>query len=334
MKTLRFLALLIVISLSGITLGIAKPNTWNVPEDFGSIQLAVDNALVLSGDQIRVGPGEWCGATVTKTLNLFGEGDATIIGCTGSPTLAGVLRIGFFLPNAAASGTTIRHFVFDGLGTSNANLDPLSFAVFARDASDVTLEQNTILGTIQAITNTRGSGWTVNHNKIVDFSVLACEPAGFCGGGVGIVFQDRNTAGPRQTDNSAMFNEISGVIPDDFDVFSMAGILVLGAQDGNIIQKNRITVPDNPTSLAEGQAVVVTDVCCGLPTPFSTAINSTIAKNDGRDSEFSVVITLDSGGGTGNTAGTTLRGNFGVNDINAAITEVSNRSIKTLVEFP
>jgi hypothetical protein len=131
-----------------------------------------------------------------------------------------------------------------------------------------------------------------------------------------------------------MFNDISGVIPDNFDVFSMAGILVLGGQDGSIVQKNHIAIPDNPTSLAEGQAIVVTDACCGLPTPFSTAINSTIAKNDGRDSEFAVVITLDGGGGTGNSVGTTLRGNLGTNDINAVIGEVSNRSIQTLVEFP
>ena len=220
----------------------------------------------------------------------MGQGKPTIIGCATSPNLAGVLRIGFFLPDAAVSDTTIRGFVFDGQGTSNANLDPLAFAVFARGASDVTIQHNTILGTIQAITNTGGSGWTVNHNKLVNLSVLACEPGGFCGGGVGIVFQDRNTAGPRQTDNTAMFNHISGVIPDNFDVFSMAGIIVLGAQDGSILQKNRIAIPDNPTSLAEGQAILVTDVCCGLPSPFSTAINSTIAKNDGRDSQFALVI--------------------------------------------
>ena len=103
----------------------------------------------------------------------------------------------------------------------------------------------------------------------------------------------------------------------------MAGILVLGGQDGSIIQKNRVAIPDNTTSLAEGQAIVVTDTCCGLNQAFSTAINSTIVKNDGRDSEFSVVITLDGGGGTGNTVGTTLRGNFGVNGINAAITDWS-----------
>ncbi len=332
MKKLQILTVLTVISFSGLTFGIAKAETLRVPADFATIQDAVNFAS--AGDQIRVGPGEWCGATVTKKVDLFGEGGATIIGCSTSPKLIGVLRIGFSLPNSDASGTTIRNFVFDGQGTSNANLYPLSFAVFARGASNVIVEQNTILGTIQAITNTEGSGWTVNHNKIVDLSLLACEPSGRCGGGIGIVFQDRNLVGPRQTDNTAMFNNISGVIPDNFDVFSMAGILVLGAQDGSIIQKNRIAIPDNSTSLAEGQAIVVTDTCCGDPTPFSTAINSTIAKNDGRGSEFSVVITLDGGGGTGNTVGTVLRGNFGVNDINAAIAEVSNRSIKTLVEFP
>ena len=217
MKKLQFLAVMTVISFSGINLAIAQSTTHRVPVDFATIQGAVDFAV--DGDQIRVGPGEWCGATITKKLDLFGESDATIIGCPSSPVLAGVLRMGFSLPIAAASGTTIRHFVFDGLGTSNANLDPLSFAVFAGDASDVTLEQNTIVGTIQAITNTSGSGWTVNHNKIVDFSVLACEPAGFCGGGVGIVFQERAGTAVRQTDNTAMFNEISGVIPDNFDIF-------------------------------------------------------------------------------------------------------------------
>ena len=327
----RLLAVLIMISFVGIAYEASYADTLFVPEDHATIQLAVDAAS--SGDKINVGPGQWCGATIAKRLDLFGQGNATIIGCTGSPVLAGVLRIGFSLSGVGASGTTIRHFVFDGQGTSNANFDPLSFAVFARDASDVTIEQNIIAGTIQAITNTGGSGWTVNHNKIQDFSVLACD-GDFCGGGVGIVFQERAGTAVRQTDNAAMFNQISGVIPDNFDVFSMAGILILGGQDGSIIQKNRIAIPDNSTSLAEGQAIVVTDACCGILTPFSTAINSTIAKNDGRDSELGLVITLDGGGGTGNTVGTTLRGNLGVNDINAAISDVSNRSIKTLIEFP
>ena len=279
----RSLSTVTTLGLLSLVHGVANADTLLVPEDYATIQMAADAAL--SGDTINVGPGQWCGATLTTKVDLFGHGKPTILGCSSSPTLAGVLRIGFFLPDAAASGTTIRHFVFDGQGASNANLDPLSFAVFARDANDVAIEQNTILGTIQAITNTAGSGGrsTTTRSRIFRSSLVT---GGFCGGGVGIVFQERNTAGPRQADNTAMFNRISGVIPDDFDVFSMAGILVLGGQDGSVIQKNRIGIPDNPTSLAEGQAIVVTDVCCGLPTPFSTAINSTIVKNDGRRSQF------------------------------------------------
>lgn len=37
-----------------------------VPSDFSTIQAAVDAAS--PGDQIRVGPGEWCGATIDKQV--------------------------------------------------------------------------------------------------------------------------------------------------------------------------------------------------------------------------------------------------------------------------
>ena len=39
--------------------------THRVPQDFPSIQLAVNSAN--AGDTIRVGPGRWCGARITKT---------------------------------------------------------------------------------------------------------------------------------------------------------------------------------------------------------------------------------------------------------------------------
>jgi hypothetical protein len=294
-----------------------------VPEDFPTIQDAVNAAS--SSDQIRVGPGQWCGATITKQLDLRGEGSATLIGCSTGPSISGTLRIGFFLPDSGASGTTIRHFVFDGRGISTANFDPLSFAVFARGASNVVVEQNRILGTVQGITNTAGSGWAVAHNVIEGLTLFDCN-AGPCGGGVGIVFQDRNLAGPRQTDNVAVFNVIDGAEPPNFDIFTMAGILILGGQDGATVQANRITIPN-------GEAIEVSDACCGSPAGFITAINSVIVKNDGRGSEFAIVITLDAGGGMGNTEGTVLRGNFGTNSINNVSSVVTNRSSKTLIEF-
>src|SRR6516162_2803500 len=79
--------------------------TLRVPQDFPTIQLAVNSAN--SGDTVQVGPGRWCGARITKPLNLVGEG-ATIMGCpAGTPGPVGnVYRTGFFL-NIAASGSSI-----------------------------------------------------------------------------------------------------------------------------------------------------------------------------------------------------------------------------------
>lgn len=315
--------------------GAAQAATINVPDDYGTIQEAVDNAS--SGDQIRVSPGEWCGATIDIRLDLFGEGGATIIGCD-EPFLAPrtELRIGFFLASSNADGTTIRHFVFDGAGVSNdensSNFDPLSFAVMSRGASNVVVEQNRILGTVQSITNSGGSGWTVSHNKIEDLTVFPCEGVVACGGGIGIVFSQRDPDLPRAMDNSATFNVITGSIPDRLTLFSMVGIWVAG-QDGTVIKNNKITIPDNPNTVAPGDGIEISDTCCGDEGNFQTSINSIIVNNDGRDSEFVLVIFRDFTDGEGNTVGTVIRGNFGVNDINAVQSNVTNRSIMTLIEY-
>ncbi len=310
----------------------AEPSVLRVPKDHPTVQAAVDAAV--PGDQIRVGPGDWCGATITKRLDLVGEGGATIVGCP-APHHDGVaaLRIGFFLPGLAgspASGTTIRHFVFDGQGVSNSNLTPLAFAIFARDVDGVLVQQNAILGTIQAITNTRGSGWDVSHNDILELSVLTCD--GFCGGGDAIVFQARPVGAARGVDNSATFNVITGAVPDNLDEFSMVGVLAI-AQDGVVVRNNRIAIAGNPAAAGAGEAIVITDHCCGLGGGFLTSINTVIVNNDGRDSQFAVVIERDAGGGTGNSEGAVLRGNFGLNSINEVETPVTNRSRKTLQAF-
>ena len=304
----------------------AHAATLRVPADFPTIQAAADNAA--DGDTIRVGPGSWCGATITRRLTLVGEGLPVIVGCP-APVLNGVLRMGFFLPTGAASGSSFSHFAFDGRGVSNTNLTPLAFAVFARDADAVRVEQNLVLGTVQAITNARGDGWDVSHNTIDGLTVFTCD--GFCGGGDAIVFQERPGAGKRGLGNAATFNLITGQIPDTLHEFEMVGILAI-TQDGAIIRNNRISIPDNPLADGVGQAIVITDHCCGLPASFGNSQNAVIVNNDGRGSEFSVVIELDASGGFANSIGATLRGNFGVNDINGTSGLIRNRSIHTLIE--
>jgi hypothetical protein len=57
-----------------------------------------------------------------------------------------------------------------------------------------------------------------------------------------------------------------------------------------------------------------------------------ITNNDARTCAFALVIDRDSSNGTANTAGATIRGNFGVNLINGTSADVRNRSIHTSQE--
>jgi hypothetical protein len=119
-----------------------REHVLRVPRQYATIQDAVDAAS--DGDQIVVGRGRFCGATITKRLQLRGKDGATIIGCEEPVT--GPYRIGFLLPDARGSGTKIRGFRFDGRGVSNANLSPLGAGILARSANEVTVLDNEFEG--------------------------------------------------------------------------------------------------------------------------------------------------------------------------------------------
>src|SRR5947207_9000023 len=74
--------------------GHAQAKVWRVPGQLSTIQAAVDAAR--NGDEIRVSPGAYCGATIDKRVDLVGVGDPRIIGCASGPAL-GALRVGFFM---------------------------------------------------------------------------------------------------------------------------------------------------------------------------------------------------------------------------------------------
>lgn len=291
----------------------------HVPEDQPTIQGAI--AAANAGDVIDVGPGSYCGATLDKPLRLVGRGHPTIIGCADGPALSNGTRIGFFLPgsagDSAASGSVIVGFTFDGRGISNANLEPLALGVFGRFANDVVVEANRFLGTVQAVTNTAGDRWVVSQNTISGLTLFDCTR--FCAGGDGIVVQiarggiaaPGGSAAPvnRPENNVVSHNRIDGSIPDGFDVFSMAGVLVLAA-DGTTVAHNDVAIPDNPTANAAGEGILVTNACCGDFTAILPGSrNTVIAFNDGRDSEFAVVV---EGTGGENTEGLVLSHNRGL----------------------
>jgi hypothetical protein len=304
--------------------GRASAKVWHVPGRVGTIQAAVDAAR--DGDEIRVSPGAYCGATIDKRVDLVGIGYPRIIGCSGGPAL-GAMHVGFYLPgpNAKnpANGTNISGFVFDGRGVSSANLAPLSFGIFARFANDIAISHNHFEGTAQAITSTGGDRWRVEHNRIIDLTVLDCT--GPCTGGDGIVMQlaRDEVAAPggdsaainRPEDNLILDNVIEGSAPDGFADFSMVGILVFAA-DHTTVLKNQLRLRDNPAAAAIGQGILLTNACCGSGTSYLPGTRDTIlALNDGRKSEVAIVV--EGSGGT-NTQGLFLFRNRGEEQIESA----------------
>lgn len=296
----------------------ARAAVLEVPAS-ASIQDAVDAAS--PGDTIFVGPGEHCGATLDKSVRLVGFGKPTIVGCAEGPALANGLRVGFLLPGAngasAASGTHIAGFVFDGVGVSNENVEPLAFGVLARFANDVTVAFNRFRGTTQAVTNTAGDRWSIFSNEVSGVAPLRCP--GFCTGGDGIVIQTARAplavpggaADPlnRPEDNRVLLNAIRGTIPDGFDSFAVAGVLVLAA-DGTRVTHNWLSIPDNPDAAAPGEGVEIGNACCGNPVALVPGSRNTeVAFNDGRASELAVVV---EGTGGANTDGLVLRRNRGL----------------------
>jgi hypothetical protein len=278
-----------------------------VPQDQATIQEAVDAAR--DGDLIVVGRGRFCGATITRRVDLLGKDGPTIVGCPAP--LSGPYRVGFLLPDDRASGTTIRGFRFDGRGVSNANLEPLGAGVLARSADRVTVSNNVFEGTFQAVTNTDGSGWTVLLNRIEHLTALTCD--GGCAGGDAIVFQQRLVLDQRPRGNLAAFNQVQGDIPDGLNEFSMTGVFVLG-QARALVLGNDFRIPHNPAAAAQGVGVLVSDHCCAAVV-VSTSVKTDVLFNDGRRSELVLRVDPDADGGDGNLEGARIFGNRGKVDL-------------------
>jgi hypothetical protein len=298
--------------------GVAEARVRRVPGSYPTIQAAVDAAA--PDDLIDVAPGSYCGARLDRPVALVGHGRATIVGCAEGPALSNGLRAGFILPGAdgvsAASGSSIEGFLFDGRGIAADDLDPVAVAIIGTFASDVRVERNVILGTIQAITNTGGDRWFIAGNRILGLTLFDCTGA-LCAGGDGIVIQIARDGvaapgGPeadinRPEGNVVFGNVVTGAIPDGFAAFSMVGIFVLAA-DRTVVSRNVVSIPDNPEADAIGQGVLVDNACCGQAAIVPGSRQTVVTFNDARDSEIAVEI---DGEGGENTAGLVLFGNAG-----------------------
>lgn len=185
-----FFALVLVLSLALMPGTPARAaTTVSVPGDYPTIQAAINSPNVLDGDTILVGPGLHSGALVTKRLEIKGLDGAVI---NNGPLHGSGMKQGFRLM-AGSAGATISHLTF------KTDLSIMNGAA----VNNVTIEHNTFLGSVQAVSNWRGSGWTISHNNIVDLKTRN-------GGGIGVLLGDYT--GGTVEGNVVSHNKIGGTL--------------------------------------------------------------------------------------------------------------------------
>lgn len=213
---------------------------WRVPGDFATIQEAINSPNVQEGDRILIASGAHAGASVNKRVDLCGTGQATI---DSGPTHPAGLSQGFRML-AGSEGTIIEHLAFT-----------TDLAIMNGEAVDnVTVSHCTFEYCIQAISNWRGSGWTISHNVIRDLRTRN-------GGGIGILIGDY--AGGTVTGNLVEQNTIEGtlhVASNDGGGYNGSGIVLYadfrwGGAGSDEISDNRVV--HNKISLASDAPNVV-----------------------------------------------------------------------------
>jgi hypothetical protein len=297
-----------VLMLGGTTNSPAS--TIRVPKDAPTIAAAIGAAS--AGDTIQVDKGDWCGTKITMPLDLEGNKGARIIGCSSSPMTIYGGRKGF-LVGAAASGTIIHNFEFDGRGFSDINPSPLAVGVSGQNgANNVVVEGNNFLGGFGGI-GVLGSGWVISQNVFDGYSISCAIGDGGSAVSLGTI------SGAAQTANAVVSNVIktnnvphcslygSSWISEVFVPF--VGVLVSG-QNGAVIADNEISINADGTGNFGAEIIAAGEV-------FGVAnTNLVIFDNNSQKNTYGLIVT------SGDTTGATLYNNKGVNLINGVTTIV------------
>lgn len=302
------LGLLLVLAFAlAPSLALAQGNTWTVPGNYVTIQDAIDDPSVISGDKIIVASGYHAGATVTKAVEIKGE-DGTVINAgplpwASYPPPRGAYQAGFlFVGNGTGSGATISHLRFEGI----------EFPVFSRGADDVTVTHNVMLNPIQGITNWAGcinpgcagnwgDRWNITHNEILDLQTA-------CGGGIGIIVADY--MGYDSYDNVVAHNKVHGtlhVAENDCGGYAGTGIVLYadfrygraGSAEiaWNRVVKNKVALVSDNAAVVDAWAFELTDTRDSTSAiPYPVVRNNAIGFNDFRESTNQIALTpLDLG---------------------------------------
>ena len=283
-RRMVFLLVLVCLLAWPVMAAAGKPGeVWYVPGDFATIQDALDSTDVHDGDTIRVGPGNHAGAYLSKAVTIKGMGGALI---DDGPLHPAGLSQGFRIL-AGGSGATISHLRFS-----------VDLAIMNGEAADdVTVTHCTFLNCIQGVSNWRGSGWHITHNKIVDLRTR-------CGGGIGILVGDY--MGGVVEGNVVSHNTITGVLhvdPNDCGGYNGTGVALYadfrwGRAGAEEIKENRVVW--NKVGLLSDTPLVVDVVAIELTDTRDdeeldcVIFDNAVGFNDLRRTELAIVLTPES----------------------------------------
>jgi len=285
MKKLMLVLVLLALLVVPSTALAEEPNSvWYVPGNFATIQDAINDSDVLDGDTIRVGPGNFAGALVTKSVTIKGE-DLTVI--DDGPVHGSGLIQGFRLL-AGSDGTTLSHLTFE-----------VDLAIMNGAAvNDVTVTHCRFNNAIQAVSNWEGSGWEISHNTITDLRTRN-------GGGIGILIADYT--GGTVSDNVVAHNNVSGILhvdPNDGGGYNGSGIVLYadfrwgwaGAEEisRNLVVKNKVSLVSDTPDVVDVAAFELSESYYPNPHPGPgsiVTIDNSIGFNDFRGTALQITLT-------------------------------------------
>jgi len=231
-----------------------------------------------------VGPGNFAGALVTKSVTIKGE-DLTVI--DDGPVHGSGLIQGFRLL-AGSDGTTLSHLTFE-----------VDLAIMNGAAvNDVTVTHCRFNNAIQAVSNWRGSGWEISHNTITDLRTRN-------GGGIGILIADYT--GGTVSDNVVAHNNVSGILhvdPNDGGGYNGSGIVLYadfrwgwaGAEEisRNLVVKNKVSLVSDTPDVVDVAAFELSESYYPNPHPGPgsiVTIDNSIGFNDFRGTALQITLT-------------------------------------------
>jgi len=267
----RVLAIMTLVLLTSVTVSAipvsAEPRVIRVPQDYSTIQQAVDFAL--PGDMIIVGPGEYYGAFIVDKENVEIRGLEAVI-VDGPPhDVNPDLKMGFFFPSPFSSGVTISGFTF-----------MVDLPILGRGCTEVTVKYNAMIQPLQGVTCVGGSRWSISYNKIYGIKYLPL----YFGAGVLITTTATHTL---SSDNLVAFNKIAGDFPD-FRELPPIGIW-LSIDEGIVIRNkivhNQVVMTGSGPALFSPAAIVMS---CLNPNIQSLLYDNKIGFNDLRGSSIEI----------------------------------------------